>query len=99
MSGDIYLVNADRTGVARITDGSVWDFAPAWSPDGTKIAFSRENTNNAPADVYVMNADGSAQTNLTNNIAFDSHPAGRRTAPRSHSSATVRASGTTAFTS
>ncbi len=62
-------------GLARITDGSVWDFAPDWSPDGTKIAFSRETTTGGPADVYVMNADGSAQTNMTNNVAFDAHPA------------------------
>jgi len=36
---------------------------PAWKPDGTKIAFSRERTASGIIDIYVMNADGTgAQT-------------------------------------
>jgi Tol biopolymer transport system component len=36
---------------------------PAWSPDGTKIAFSRERVSGGIIDIYVMDADGSnAQT-------------------------------------
>jgi len=36
---------------------------PAWKPDGTKIAFSRERTAGGIIDIYVMNADGTgAQT-------------------------------------
>jgi hypothetical protein len=37
---------------------------PVWSPDGTKIAFARYNTNNF-SDIFVMNADGSDQRRLT----------------------------------
>lgn len=36
--------------------------APAWSPDGSKIAFLSGD----PPDIYVMNADGSGAVNLTN---------------------------------
>jgi Tol biopolymer transport system component len=32
--------------------------APAWSPDGTKIAFSRERLAGGIIDIYVMDADG-----------------------------------------
>jgi len=37
--------------------------SPAWSPDGAKIAFSRERVAGGIIDIYVMDADGSdAQT-------------------------------------
>jgi uncharacterized delta-60 repeat protein len=42
---------------------------PAWSPDGTKIAFERRREladGLYPDEIFVMNADGSNQVNLTN---------------------------------
>ena len=42
---------------------------PAWSPDGTRMAFNSSSDGNE--DIYVMNADGSGQTRLTNNPAED----------------------------
>jgi Tol biopolymer transport system component len=38
---------------------------PAWSPDGTQIAFASLR-DGLPDNVFVMNADGTGQTNLTN---------------------------------
>ena len=32
------------------------NFAPSWSPDGTKIAFASRR--DGQAEIYVMNADG-----------------------------------------
>ena len=37
---------------------------PAWSPQGDKIAFSK-NAASTPFDIVVMNADGSGQVNVT----------------------------------
>lgn len=45
--GDIYLVNADGTGLRRLTDG----LDPALSPDGAQVAFARWA---APHGIFVL---------------------------------------------
>lgn len=58
----IDVINPDGTGRASLTDIPVQVFAggPAWSPDGTKIAFTEDS------EIWAMNADGSGQVDLTN---------------------------------
>ena len=51
--GDIYLVNADGTGLRKLTTG----MDPALSPDGTQVAFARWE--GIPRGLYVINTDGS----------------------------------------
>src|SRR4051812_13230964 len=53
---DIYAINPDGTGLARLTSAPGADSDPAWSPGGTKVAFTSDRAGNE--DVYVMNADG-----------------------------------------
>lgn len=36
---DIYLINADGTGLTNLTNSSSYDFWPAWSTDSLKLAF------------------------------------------------------------
>ena len=62
-NGDIYVVNADGTGRTRLTRGPAEEFSPAWSPDGTKIAFSRFV--GTRFQIFVMNADGTDAKQLT----------------------------------
>jgi hypothetical protein len=54
----IYVVNLDGGAVTQLTSGPVFDDWPAWSPDGSRIAFARGG-DTATAGIYIMNADGS----------------------------------------
>jgi WD40 repeat protein len=62
-NSEIYVVNADGTGLTRLTDDPAVDAYPAWSPDGSRIAFS--STRDGHYNIYVMNADGTGVTQLT----------------------------------
>jgi TolB protein len=65
-------MNADGSNRTNLTNDPDSDRYPAWSPDGTRIAFWSIHDGND--EVYVMNADGSNLTNLTNNPGFEWHP-------------------------
>ena len=63
-------MNADGSGQRRLTRNGARNFAPAWSPDGQRIAFERRVGRGkygscsgcgraSTFQVYVMNADGS----------------------------------------
>lgn len=56
-SSRIYVVKPDGSGLRRIT--SQLGTAPAWSPDGRRIAFESEN------DVWSVKVDGTQLTRLT----------------------------------
>src|SRR6266571_1927388 len=70
---EIFIVNSNGTGLTRLTTNSVSDGDPAWSPDGSKIAFRSARDGND--EIYVMNPDGLNVTRLTTNAVDDLQPA------------------------
>ncbi len=53
-NSEIYIMEPDGSGQTRLTNYEETDDTPAWSPDGTKLAFRR----------YVPRADGGFQTDI-----------------------------------
>ena len=55
--GDIYMINANGSGLRRLTYG----FDPALSPDGGQVAFTRHDV---PPGLWIINVDGSGERRL-----------------------------------
>ncbi len=60
---EIFTMNPDGTGLSQLTFNTSVNREPAWSSDGTEIAFVSN------FEIYTMDADGSNQANRTNNPA------------------------------
>jgi TolB protein len=69
---DVYTMNADGSGVVRLTTDPGVDTQPSFSPDGQRIAFASDRAGNY--DVYTMNADGSGVVRLTTDPGVDTQP-------------------------
>ncbi|HEY9285785.1 MAG TPA: SBBP repeat-containing protein, partial [Pyrinomonadaceae bacterium] len=69
----LYVINEDGTGETRIVAGPRI-FAPAWSPDGTRIAFVSQHPDNFTSELRVANADGSEARTLATSVANDTPP-------------------------
>ena len=77
----IFSLNVDGGGLTTLYDvPGAYDSAPAWSPDGTQIAFESDaDVGGANPDgdmeLWVMQADGARPTQLTRNAVHDEGPA------------------------
>jgi uncharacterized protein YjdB len=74
-SGKFQLYAAERANLAqlaKITTDTTSATDPAFSPDGSRIAYV--STSGGNAEIYVMNADGTSPTRLTIDPAADGRP-------------------------
>ncbi|MCJ7590044.1 MAG: S9 family peptidase [Woeseiaceae bacterium] len=79
----IYVVNDREAEALQLTFGDFDDAQPAWSPDGSKIAFvsnrTEEPDSNENSDVWVVSAEGDSTTRdakkITTNEGSDYSPA------------------------
>jgi hypothetical protein len=69
---DVWVMNADGSGLTQLTNDPAADFLPAWSPDGAQLAFvaARDGNN----EIYRMKTDGTDQVRLTNSGPADTQP-------------------------
>jgi Tol biopolymer transport system component len=78
-AGNVWTIGADGTRARPLIRGA---YAPAWSPDGSRIAFVSRRSGDE--EIYVARADGSGITRLTRLPGADLSPAwssdGRRIA-------------------
>ena len=73
-NGGIRTMRADGFD-SRVLTSTEGDWNPAWSPDGSRIAFDRNGAGQlGGADIWVMKADGSGLQRLTSGTSFDAHP-------------------------
>jgi TolB protein len=75
----LFIVNADGTGLTQLTTTTspVDDFEPAWSPDGTEIAFQRyEDCTGSTCDweIHAIRPDGTGERRITSNGVTDIMP-------------------------
>jgi Tol biopolymer transport system component len=73
---EIYLVNSDGSGLTQLTHShsDVYNYSPALSPDGTRVAFA--TVQGSRAGISIIDLEDSRSTALTtNNLTRDSEPA------------------------
>lgn len=70
---DVYVANADGTGLRRLTEDPATDGAPAWSPDGKLISFPSDREDDR--EIYTVSSDGSDLRQLTDEkeLRFGNH--------------------------
>ncbi len=72
VDADIFVMQANGSGVKRLTATATADTLPDWTPDGSRIVFGSYRTGGG--DVYSMKIDGTDVRRLTTNAANDLHP-------------------------
>jgi Tol biopolymer transport system component len=66
---DLYVMNADGSGLAKVTQGG----DPAWSPDGETLAFAAWHAGNL--EIFTAKVDGSSVTRVTQRPGTNRWPA------------------------
>jgi TolB protein len=62
---NIYVMNADGANLVQVTDDSAGEFFPDWSPDGSRLVFSRQNDNGSGRHLVVIDLATGTEEQLT----------------------------------
>jgi dipeptidyl aminopeptidase/acylaminoacyl peptidase len=71
-SADIYVMDADGSNLSQLTSDPGLEAAPAWSPEGSQIAFIAGDMR--ASEIYWMSPDGSNVRQLTTGVATGYSP-------------------------
>jgi Tol biopolymer transport system component len=74
-NSEIYSVRRNGGGLVNLTNHPANDYEPAYSADGTKIAFASWRDGGGDSEIFIMSADGSDPTQITHNGIDDTEPA------------------------
>jgi hypothetical protein len=69
---ELFVAAADGSGARLLTDPGEKAEEPAWSPDGSSIAFSSNRDGNS--DIHVIGADGFGRRKITSADTHEYHP-------------------------
>jgi Tol biopolymer transport system component len=71
---EIYTINSNGGGKQQLTDNSLDDRSPAYSPSGKKIAYTGEDGPNGDYEIYTINVGGGGKQPVTDNSSDDYSP-------------------------
>jgi len=73
---ELFVMNADGTGLRQVTSLSGASFAPFFTPDGKQIIFSsnQHNPRGRDFELWLTNVDGTGLERVTYNPSFDGFP-------------------------
>jgi Tol biopolymer transport system component len=73
---EIYVMNADGSGIQQVTNFGKASFAPFFHPDGKRIIFSSnlKSDKGRNFDLFIINIDGTGLEQVTFNETFDGFP-------------------------
>jgi Tol biopolymer transport system component len=74
---DIGVMRADGSGVRRVTRGPDRDIMAAWSPDGRWLAFARQSSETADAQLWLVRPNGRGAHHLVGGSSPSWSPDGR----------------------
>ncbi|MFL5797784.1 MAG: TolB family protein [Actinomycetota bacterium] len=68
---DLFVVHPDGSGTAAVTssEGDLFSFGPAWSPDSTRILFVRSPADFDTTDLWTAKVDGTELVQITHSAA------------------------------
>jgi len=76
MKMELFIANADGSGVKQLTNYGCASFAPTFTPDGKQILFAsnKHECDGRKFELFLMNTDGTGLKQITNYGGFTSFP-------------------------